>query len=163
MKTKTATYIHTRPPESVYFVESLVPHHRPTPGRKLEKKRFLVRPWKLKPQTLLPFCPSLLLRNLIALQVLLQDSTDVCSLSDLSLQLFRHTNSVWLRPPGTGSHPLAANEVLPAGAQAPRPPVSAAPLSPSLFFLVGGTAQRGWVEAEAVSHIGQTPQRSSLH
>ena len=147
MKTKTATYIHTRPPESVYFVESLVPHHRPTPGRKLEKKPFLVRPWKLKPQTLLPFCPSLLLRNL----------------SDLSLQLFRHTNSVWLRPPGTGSHPLAANEVLPAGAQAPRPPVSAAPLSPSLFFLVGGTAQRGWVEAEAVSHIGQTPQRSSLH
>ncbi|CAI9153853.1 unnamed protein product [Rangifer tarandus platyrhynchus] len=63
MKTKNAMYIHTLPAESVYFVESLV------------------RPRKLKPQALLPFCPSLLLRNLIALQVLLQDSTDVCSLS----------------------------------------------------------------------------------
>lgn len=48
--------------------------------------------WNLssRPPSLL--CPSLMLRNLIALQVLLKDSIDVCSLCLLSFRLFRRTN-----------------------------------------------------------------------
>lgn len=57
MKTKTARYIHTRPPESVYFVESLVPHHRPTPGRKLEKKTIPCTPLKAEATDPPPFLP----------------------------------------------------------------------------------------------------------
>lgn len=162
MKTKNAIYIHTLPPESVYFVESLVPRHRPTPGRKLERKPFLVHPWKLKPQALLPFCPSLLLRNLTALQVLLQDSTAVCPLSGLSLQVFRRTSSVCLGPPGTGSHLLAANET-PCRCSGPSPSGFSGPSEPQPVFSSWRHSTEGLGEAEAVSHTGQTPQRSSLH
>lgn len=64
----------------------------------------------------LPTCAPLTLRNLTALQVLLKDSTDVCSLC-----LLAPSNSSDARAlsdsghPALGRFPLAANETFPAG------------------------------------------------
>lgn len=57
------------------------------------KKKLPVCPLKLKPQAL-PFLPISMLRNLIALQVLLKDSIDVCSLRLSSPSNFSDTQAL---------------------------------------------------------------------
>lgn len=85
-----------------------------------------------------------MLRNLTALQVLLQDSIDVCSLCLISPSNFADAQA-----PSNSGHPapgslLAANEIFPEGAQALHPLVSAAPLALDCLFLLA-QQQRGLV------------------
>lgn len=101
-----------------------------------------------------------MLRNLTALQVLLKDSTAVCSLclsspSNFSAAQARSDSG----HPAPGSLPPAAREIVPAGAQALHALVSAAPLPPGLSFPIGSTTEGpGEVEGkEALSPIGRTP------
>lgn len=83
-----------------------------------------------------------MLRNLTALQVLLKDSIDVCSLclsspSNFSAAQARSDSG----HPAPGSLPPAAHEIVPAGAQALHALVSAAPLPPRLSFPIGSTTE----------------------
>lgn len=169
MKARNATRTHTLPPEWTCFLKPRPPTIAPSPAAKRELKKNTLprRPPETeapRPPAPRPFCPSLKLRNRTALQVLLKDSIDVCSLSQLSFSLSDARTLSDSGRPAPGSLPLAADEIFPAGAQALRPLVSAAPLPPRLSFPVGSTTE-GQGEAEErrlFAPIGRTPRWSDF-
>lgn len=103
------------------------------------------------------FHPSTMLRNLIALKVLLKDSIDVCSprlISPSNSQTHELSDSGY---PAPGSLLLGASEIPPVGAQAPRPLVQQ-PLWPKIVFLVGSTIEGPGEGRKGGPSLGWTPQ-----
>lgn len=128
MKAKDAICIHTTPS----WMNTLSPTITPTPVTKRElKELFLVCPLKPKLPATLPSLPiSYAQESDCSPSALKRSHWCLLPLSSLSFQLFRHTNSVWLRPPCTGQPSSRCQWDFPRRCSSPSPSGFGGPSGP---------------------------------